>query len=48
MMGHSKPSTTLEIYSHWGASEKSHSQTRLASRIFTAGEAAAEAEGQKY
>jgi integrase len=52
MMGHSKPTVTLEVYSHWAAGEKSSSQPRLASRIFAAGEeeiaATAEAEGQKY
>jgi integrase len=46
MMGHAKPSTTLEIYSHWTTNEKSRSQAKLANLIFSAPEQAAGAENQ--
>jgi integrase len=36
MMGHSRPTTTLAIYSRWAEQEKSDAETVLASRIFNA------------
>jgi integrase len=38
LMGHSKPSTTLDVYAHWAASEDSDAEAVLASRIFAAEE----------
>jgi integrase len=38
MMGHSRPTTTLAIYSRWAEQEKSNADSVLANRIFAAGE----------
>jgi site-specific recombinase XerD len=39
LMGRSKPTVTLEVYSHRAAGEMSNAQPRLATRIFAAPEA---------
>jgi integrase len=38
LMGHSRPTTTLSIYSRWAEQEKSDAEIMLANRIFTADE----------